>query len=130
MLRRRHGLEFHQHIQVALGWVEAIQVPFSLASDDRTVYAPWWDDNTKTGGILRFDLSTGQQAQIYRAPDDTPGLGVVTRQPLDLLCPSTRPGPNNTELWVLENLLPVLKASQLITALPPRPAAPGPGPAC
>ncbi len=42
---------------------------FSLASDDKTIYAPMRNEETKTAGVGRFDLSTGEQTWIYNAPD-------------------------------------------------------------
>jgi Tol biopolymer transport system component len=41
----------------------------SLASDDKTVYAPVFNDQDKTGTIMRLDLATGQRTTIYTAPE-------------------------------------------------------------
>jgi Tol biopolymer transport system component len=41
----------------------------ALAADDRTVYAPFNDQASKTSGIHRFDLSTGEQTRLYTVPN-------------------------------------------------------------
>jgi Tol biopolymer transport system component len=42
---------------------------FSLAPDDKTIFTPMFDEETKTGGVVRFDLFTGAQTRIYNAPE-------------------------------------------------------------
>lgn len=42
---------------------------FSLAADDKTVYAPVCDQGAGRCGVIRFDLASGQQTQVYSASD-------------------------------------------------------------
>jgi len=72
---RQDNISFHK-LDIGTGKFELLRsigagfgVFFSLASDDKTIYAPMRNEETKTAGVGRFDLSTGEQTWIYNAPD-------------------------------------------------------------
>ena len=73
--RDQQGNISYHKVDIATGRVELLRVtraPFrgfpTLASDDKTIYTPIRNEETKSDGVVRFDLSTGEQTRIYDAP--------------------------------------------------------------